>query len=206
MIIITPDIIGQKEIELIHSIPWNDKLILHLRSSVYQKNVIADILSDMDHSIYPFLVIHNHIDLLYEQPLLNRIHLSEYKSACIAQIPAEITWTISTSVHDISTFNGLDQRFSYAFISPVYPSISKKGYKQTTDFKMENIRKRTNYCTQLIALGGINDQNICELTMMGYDDVALCGHLWQAPVPQDTLTNLHIMQHAGYRKNHITNA
>jgi len=203
MVIITPDIIGQKEIELIHSISWNDKLILHLRSSVYQEDVIADILSDMDHRIYPFLAVHNHIDLLYDQPLLNRIHLSEYNSALIAQIPAASPWTISASVHDIATFNGLDQRFSYAFISPVYPSISKKGYKQTIDFKMENIRKRTNYCTQLIALGGINDQNIYELTMMGYDDVAICGHLWQSPVPRDTLANLHIAQHTGHRKDQI---
>lgn len=194
MIIITPDIIGNKELELIHAISWNDRLILHLRSSVYKESEIESILRDMDSSIYPFIAIHNYPQLVKKHVLLNRIHLSERHTEWITDIPEDTTWTISTAVHDIHTFNRLHRRFSYAFISPVFPSISKKDYKQTLDFKMDNIKERTNDNTKLIALGGIHSQNIQELITMGYDDVALCGYIWQTQAPSIALERVRFAQ------------
>jgi thiamine-phosphate pyrophosphorylase len=72
------------------------------------------------------LVLHHHYDLGKDYGI-SRFHFREedrkggYKSFMNGN-------QISTSVHDITTFNALGKEWEYAFISPFFPSISKKGY------------------------------------------------------------------------------
>jgi thiamine-phosphate pyrophosphorylase len=57
-------------------------------------------------------------------------------------------------------------------LSPVFTSISKENYPPKTDL-FEQIKKRTNHKTQLIALSGISADNIRQTLISGFDDVAL---------------------------------
>lgn len=76
----------------------------------------------------------------------------------------------------------LDTVFEYAFLSPVFSSISKEGYASKLDFSIE-ISKRTNHTTKLIALGGIQFENIHQAIAFGFDDVALLGAIWESNNP-----------------------
>jgi thiamine-phosphate pyrophosphorylase len=89
---------------------------------------------------------------------------------------------LSTSTHSIEDFNELDPAFDYAFISPVFTSISKENYHPKTDL-FEQIKKRTNHKTQLIALSGISADNIRQTLISGFDDVALLGIIWKSSNP-----------------------
>src|SRR5690606_892723 len=86
------------------------------------------------------------------------------------------------SVHDIKTFNELDVEWEYAFISPVFPSISKKGYGENS-MVLTDIKKRNNSNIKLIALGGINENNIQKLSYQNIDGVALSGAIWESNEP-----------------------
>jgi len=67
-------------------------------------------------------------------------------------------------------------------LSPVYPSISKENYHSKTEL-FEAIKTRTNYSTQLVALGGIESINIEKSLRNGFDNVALLGTIWNSENP-----------------------
>jgi thiamine-phosphate pyrophosphorylase len=89
---------------------------------------------------------------------------------------------LSTSVHTIEDFNTLDDSFDYAFLSPVFPSISKENYTSKTDLFVE-IKKRENLRTQLVALGGMDSNTINQTLENGFDKVALLGTIWNSETP-----------------------
>ena len=83
-------------------------------------------------------------------------------------------FVFSTSVHSIEDFNDLQNDFQYAFLSPVYNSISKPEYK-ADDNLIKSIDKRTNFKTKLIALSGISSSNYKQTLLSGFDDAAFLG-------------------------------
>lgn len=85
----------------------------------------------------------------------------------------------STSVHDMEEYNELPMHFSYAFLSPVFDSISKTDYKAATF----DLSKRQNYESKLIGLGGIHAGNLQHAIRMGFDGVALLGAIWKSENP-----------------------
>ncbi|HJY12596.1 MAG TPA: thiamine phosphate synthase, partial [Flavobacterium sp.] len=88
----------------------------------------------------------------------------------------------STSTHSIEDFNSLEKEFEYAFLSPVFKSISKEEYYPEKDlFKALALRTNTN--TKVIALGGIDSENIKKTLENGFDDVALLGSIWNNDNP-----------------------
>src|SRR5207248_661643 len=92
----------------------------------------------------------------------------------------------STSVHSINYFNDLNpksiHKFDYAFLSPIYPSISKPEYSSKINLA-ETIKQRTNFSTKLIALGGITSENIKTIFENGFDDAAILGTIWASNNP-----------------------
>lgn len=89
-------------------------------------------------------------------------------------------YRLSTSVHDWTTFNSLPHDYQDAFISPLFSSISKNDYPANET--IHDTGRRTNFRTNLIALGGISKDNIASLKLR-FDDVALCGSIWLSPDP-----------------------
>ena len=68
---------------------------------------------------------------------------------------------------------------AYAFLSPVFDSISKKGYKAA--FDPEEIRGKLSLSLprpRVVALGGIGPGNIGSARRMGFDGAAVLGALW----------------------------
>jgi thiamine-phosphate pyrophosphorylase len=86
---------------------------------------------------------------------------------------------LSTSVHDLQTLQGLPALFSYTFFSPVFDSISKQQYKGFAgdDFYIRDEQKPV----RVIALGGIDAENIEKVMAMNFDGAALLGSLWNEP-------------------------
>jgi thiamine-phosphate pyrophosphorylase len=130
------------------------------------------------------LVLHGYGDLGKDHHI-SRLHFREadrnagiYKSHIGKNI-------LSTSVHDMETYNALGKEWEYSFFSPVFPSISKKGYGEDLSL-IEELRYRTNQEVKLIALGGINENNICKVFENGADGAALLGAVWESDQPLNT--------------------
>jgi thiamine-phosphate pyrophosphorylase len=130
------------------------------------------------------LVLHNHHDLS-EDFGINRFHFSEKERKSNLAQPARFSKPCrskSTSTHSIENFNSLENEFEYAFLSPVFKSISKENYLPEKDL-FEEIKSRKNHQTKLVALGGIDSKNIQEVLENDFDDVALLGSIWKNENP-----------------------
>jgi thiamine-phosphate pyrophosphorylase len=86
-------------------------------------------------------------------------------------------YILSTSVHRREAFLQLPSCFSYAFYGPVFPSISKPGYKPSTEtLRLEKLQE--SGCKK-VAIGGIEENKIPLLREWGFDGYALLGTIWQ---------------------------
>ncbi len=89
--------------------------------------------------------------------------------------------TISTSVHDREEINRLPKGFDYTWLSPVFESISKQGYKSAHSVSQFDVwvkELKENKQTQVYALGGVTAQHIQELTQRGFDGAVVLGNVW----------------------------
>ncbi len=180
IIVITPEEFVQNEVEIINELFQEGLDLFHVRKPFTNSEKMADFIQKINSEFYHQLVLHSHYDLA-ENFNISRFHFREidrqnglYKNF--------INKTISTSVHDIKTFNELNNDWEYAFISPVFPSISKKGYGENSTI-LSDIKKRTHSNVKLMALGGINENNIQEVFDSEVDGVALLGAIWKSDEP-----------------------
>lgn len=180
IIIITPEKIVPNETEVINELFQEGLDLLHIRKPVMNLEEMKDFIQKINSEFHHRLVLHSHYDLA-ESYNISRHHFREidrhnelYKSLRDK--------TISTSVHDIETFNELSENWKYAFISPVFPSISKKGYGKDSEI-LNDIKKRNHSNVKLIALGGIHEDNIHIISDSNLDGVALLGAIWENNQP-----------------------
>lgn len=189
MIVITNPIPIANEIDTIHSLFENGLELLHIRKPNFSDSEMKQFLSGIDYNYKELLVLHSHHHLasLFS---IQRIHFSESKRKTQLMLPGKFPFEtyktkgfqLSTSAHAIEDFNALDNIFEYAFLSPIFSSISKEDYSSKTDL-FEAIKNRTNFKTKLIALGGIESKNTAQALENGFDDVALLGTIWNQNNP-----------------------
>lgn len=89
--------------------------------------------------------------------------------------------TLSTSVHSPEGLNLLSKSFSYSFGGPLFPSISKPGYQSGVTWSKNSVAGHQG--TKLIALGGIDENNIAEVISSGFGGAAVLGAIWQSESP-----------------------
>ena len=84
----------------------------------------------------------------------------------------------------------------YVFLSPLFDSISKPGYRSAIDpaDAAERLRRRKG---RIVALGGIRPANIARVRRIGFDGAAVLGAAWSADEKavntERTLKNYHIL-------------
>jgi len=180
IIVITPEDIVQNETELINELFQEGLNLLHIRKPFINAEEMTDFIQKIDSKFQSQLVLYSHYDLA-ENFNISRFHFREIdrQNGLFQFFTDKI---ISTSVHDIETFNELSGNWEYSFISPVFPSISKKGYGENSNI-LNDIKKRDNPNVKLIALGGIYEKNINEIFESEVDGVALLGAIWENDEP-----------------------
>jgi len=157
--------------------------LFHIRKYEASEKEIAEFIAQIEPEYREKLVLNRHHDLGMSLGL-KRFHYSEKDR----RIWSETNWkgmdpglVYSTSVHSLEEFNDLPAHFSYAFLSPVFDSISKPDYKAAKfDFS-----KRRNKETKLIGLGGIQGNNAAQAIEMGFDGIALLGAIWNNSDPMN---------------------
>ena len=149
--------------------------LFHLRKPYWSFRETMLFIEQIPPVYHNKIVIHDYYDLTKHYELYG-IH----SKLPVWNLGARSSVSTSTSTHSISEFNNIDALFDYAFLSPIFPSISKLGYKSTENWK-EVLEKRTNRNTKLIALGGVHPDNITDLNNMGFDGYALLGAIWTLP-------------------------
>jgi thiamine-phosphate pyrophosphorylase len=166
---------------------------LHLRKPGQGTEQIAGYLNQVPAPLHPRIVVHGHDELLTRFNLKG-LHFTEKERLTrlrhirrLRQKRPEVR--ISSAFHRIADIPDHDGLCDYIFLSPIFDSISKSGYRAAFDHGA--LRRFLSCTTQtVIALGGIDEQRLGEAASLGFKGVAVLGAIWNAPDPVEAAGRL----------------
>ena len=98
---------------------------------------------------------------------------------------------LSISCHSLEELSAYKAKFDYLFLSPIFDSISKKGYSgRFTREQLLAARDNGLIDKKIIALGGITSGNIPIIRELGFGGVAVLGSVWFSPSPVTSFEEL----------------
>lgn len=175
-IVITSDHHVDNEAQRIRELLCERFDILHLRKPQWTIDECRRLLDEIDSNLYNRIVIHDFYEL-YTEYNLRGIHLTGRNP----EIPAGITPKhISCSCHSLEEVSQRKPNMNYVFLSPIFDSISKHGYK--SPFPYETLKEASSQGiidSKVMALGGINDERIEIIREIGFGGYAMLGNIWE---------------------------
>jgi len=158
--------------------------IFHLRKPMFTQKQMKEYLEQIPSRYHKYIVLHSNYSLALKYPVkgihLGRHHRKKkFKTWFVLWMLKMINPEIhtSTSFHNLLSLLEDKRNYSYVFISPVFDSISKQGYRSA--FSRDTLKatlKKTHH--KVIALGGVNLTKIQDVKELGFDGMALLGALW----------------------------
>jgi len=174
--------------------------IFHLRKPKFSKVEIMRFIEFVPYMYRNRIVLHSHHAMCEELGLMGIHHpgkktslIKKIKNLGIGKREKKIkTESIhrSRSLHSIKELIRCREKLDYVILSPIYDSISKRKYKS----KFRNKSKLASALHQtklnVIALGGIELNNINELNELGFKGVALLGAVWKNDNPIESFLKI----------------
>lgn len=144
---------------------------IHLRRPYATETKMRRLIESISPDFYDCLSVHDHFDLAVEYNL-GGIHLNSRSNS----VPEAFHGLISASCHSVKeAINHNDK--SYLFLSPVFDSISKNGYKSAISIDdLTLIATKTS--VPVYALGGVTPDRIPVLAATGIYGAAILGAAW----------------------------
>ena len=147
--------------------------IFHIRKPALSPEYLRYYLDEFPLEIRNKLTIHYHQELALEFGL-GGVHFN-LSSPYIKPIYGDLRK--SFSCHNLKEMLETRNRFDYVYLSPIYNSISKQGYK--SKFNLKDLKESSLINEKTIALGGITEDKFEELKSIGFGGAALLGSLWK---------------------------
>lgn len=142
---------------------------VHIRKPGVSIEKMEGLITEIDPIFYSRIKVHDCFDLV-ERFHLGGCHLNSRNPS-----PPDTVRSISRSIHSLAEIDkNLD--LDYQFLSPVFDSISKPGYKAS--FELEKISSYING-KNVIALGGVTPGKFRYLKNLGFKGAALSGYFFQ---------------------------
>lgn len=165
--------------------------LFHIRKYRLADSEMVAYVNRIDLAYRKQLVLHSHFHLAGNLGI-ERLHIRELdrQQGRVRRETKSGNFRLSTSVHSIAAFNDLDDRWDYAFLSPVFPSISKVGYG-TDRTVLQELPLRRKSAVRLVGLGGIDESNYKQVLAAGADGVAVLGAVWNRQQPIAVWDNLY---------------
>ena len=160
---------------------------LHLRKPGWPAAQLEALIQALPPQFYGRLVLHAYPHLV-RQYRLGGLHLTASQRAA-ARRPALLPGqTLSTSFHSLAEISGHRRRYDYVFLSPIFDSISKAGYDSAFDLAavtafLRKLAGRAGYRPPVLALGGVDSQNITLVRQAGFAGAAVLGSVWGSAEP-----------------------
>jgi len=185
IVISNPTVIANEQ-ESINQLFDEGLEIFHVRKKGYSENEMRIFIEQIPEKYFNRVVLHSHYQLANEYNLKG-IHVPlDFKTE-------DSKLTKSFSFHSIGEIEKYDKKFAYGFLSPVFDSISKQGYKSKLDLKEIDVFLQTYKSLSpmgragdgllLLALGGIDEDKIDIIKELGFSGIALLGAIWQSKNP-----------------------
>jgi len=182
MIVVTSPIPVNNEAAIINQMFYAGLELLHIRKPDTTALEVRMLIESIDSRYHERLALHQYHEMASDYG----IHRLHYKEAVRRKQTeeqrtdlAQRGFVLSTSVHNRDCYNTLSGRFNYAFIGPLFNSISKKGYgamEYTGAVEQNNDIKR-------IAIGGISKDTLNNEILRAFDGIAILGAIWLSEEP-----------------------
>lgn len=172
-IIITCEAISdiRLEVETISKLIYEFRCRVHIR----KKNCIPQEL-DLFCGELAKLCDVNYLTLHGSPQLVEKYAFGGYHAPVRENFSKDVLY--SKSCHSIIEAN--EAVCDYLFLSPIFDSISKQGYKAAfNNIELEKWLHERNGSAKIVALGGVDATNIRQAQQMGFDNVALLGAVWK---------------------------
>lgn len=174
IVITYPDFFPGEAEELIRMLHSGDIWRVHIRKPGHDAEETASLIEAIPRAYRHKLTIHYHPELA-EKYELGGVHLN---SRCCS-VPRGWRGYVSRSFHSLEEIG--QPVYDYAFLSPIFPSISKPGYSPT--LSPEEIRAAVD--GRIFALGGVTDDRLSEVESMRFGGAALLGSVWRREIDMD---------------------
>ena len=147
--------------------------LFHIRKPLGTIVDIEKLLKNIPKEFHNKIVIHQHYKLTdyYD---IKGIHIKKNNELITKHYNI-----ISTSFHSFKELSNKNN-YQYVFLSPIFNSISKENYNSR--FTLTELKKASNQKiidNKIIALGGINSDNIGLIKELGFGGAAVLGYIWQ---------------------------
>lgn len=125
----------------------------------------------------PRIVLHDHHELCREFAV-GGIHLNR-RQPTVSDDLRHRSLTVSCSCHSIEEVALRKASVDYLFLSPIFDSISKAGYK--SNFTIDELRTAADtgiIDSRVFALGGVTPDRLPLLQSIGSGGAAMLGAVW----------------------------
>lgn len=149
--------------------------LLHLRKPSARECDMADFLDAVPEAYHERIALHDfhHLASAYA---VGGLHLN-------SRNPHRLPWfegRYSRSCHSIDEAAAAKSSFDYVFLSPVFDSISKSGYRSRYSMAdLANAHHAALIDERVFALGGVDLSLIGTVASFGFGGVAMLGGFWR---------------------------
>ncbi|MFT6715380.1 MAG: thiamine-phosphate pyrophosphorylase [Saprospiraceae bacterium] len=154
-------------------------MTLHLRKPLFQIEEYRGLLDGIEPNYYDRIVIHYYHELCGEYGLKG-VHLQEKPRQSLgAKLVSYVngyqssSYIISSSFHSSEEIVECSAEFDYVLLSPVFDSISKKGYPGQ-GFNVRHVK------TLVVGMGGVNEKTAQKTFNLGYRGAGVLGGIWNS--------------------------
>lgn len=147
---------------------------VHLRKPQSDARDMARLIEEIQPAYRPKLVLHDHFELCATYGLKG-VHLNRRNPIA----PKGLQGSCSKSTHSMDELRAAKPLTDYAFLSPIFDSISKQGYRSA--FSEQQLRQAHNegiIDTRVMALGGVTMEKLPQVADYGFGGAAMLGDVW----------------------------
>ena len=174
LILITPPTYFVEEDKIITALFEEGLDILHLRKPNTAPIYAERLLTLIPEQYHKRIVVHGHF-YLKDEYRLKGLHLNSRNP----ELPEHYKGHVSRSCHSLEEVKEHKRNCDYVLLSPVFDSISKKDYHANyTPEELRKAHKAGIIDKKVIALGGIDAENIRQVKDYGFGGAAILGAIW----------------------------
>ncbi len=158
--------------------------LVHIRKPQATAEETERLLQAIPKEYHNRLVLHDHHELAMKYHLYG-VHLNSRNPLP----PQGWKGSVSRSCHSLEEVKEWKEKCNYVSLSPIFDSISKKGYHAA--FSIDDLRKAKEKGIidhQVLALGGVTFRRMDEVLRMGFGGGMILGDAWKQGLEPVALT------------------
>ena len=174
IIAITTPKVDNKDVLLIKRLLEGGIDIIHLRKPESDIHACRQLLKALTKEERERIIVHDFPEL-YDEFSLKGIHINRN----VSSLPNDYIGFRTRSCHSLEEVRHYKKEYDYLFLSPIFDSISKVGYR--AGFRKEELQEASMkgiIDEKVVALGGVTFESIAYLKGLNFGGVAMIGGIY----------------------------